>query len=172
MSRIGALSLGLVWLAALAMTGCDGSTASGPPDPGSALHGPAIGDPCESSDGWQPAPLVSDDAPASSETPVGTVPPADYVDSTNLPPGVGYCLTPGPVYPSGYFTSNCHGDADCPDGARCDGGGVAGGLCRRPCTSNSECAPPSTCDRGGLVLYCKCLSCAADWVLENERDGP
>jgi hypothetical protein len=167
MSTIGPLSLGAAWLALLALTGCDRSIATGPPDAvGLPLRGLAIGDPCEPADGWQPAPVVPDGTSSPSETPVGVVPPADYVDRTDLPPGAGFCLT-GVLYPSGYFTTNCSEDADCPGGARCSGAGVAGGQCRIPCTRNSECAPPSTCERGGLVFSCQCLSCIADWVREN-----
>jgi len=173
-SRLGLRTLSALWLVVGVTMGCDSSPASESPDPGSALRGPAIGDPCEASDGWQAAPLVPDDAPASSDTPVGTAPPPGYVDRTDLPPGVGFCLTPGGLYPNGYFTSNCHNDADCPDGARCGGtgGGVVAGLCVRPCTSSSECAPPSTCDRGGLVSFCQCRACADREVERMVGSGP
>lgn len=99
----------------------------------------AIGDACEASDGWTPEPVaVQQRAPGSD--PVANPVPQGYVDYPQLAPGIGYCLRPSLVYPSGYFTMNCASDADCPGKSRC-----GDTVCRAPCTTDADCTSPTTC---------------------------
>jgi hypothetical protein len=153
---------------ALALTGC----VSRPPEPepltrqssgtaaaegagltpaaGSPTARKRIGDPCVSSDGW-----VEQGAAAVETT--DAVPALEPSNGTpdRASTGTGYCLSPGPGYPYGYFTANCDADADCPTESFCEGanpscpkGSDCRGQCRRPCTSDSECAAPMTCSVG------------------------
>jgi hypothetical protein len=114
----------------------------------------AIGGPCQRSDGWQPPDpgigVVTDGAP------VGESPPdAGWLDFNQLPPGIGYCLAPGPVYPQGYFTMNCSVDADCPGAAFCEGASpTTVGQCRRQCFGNADCGPGTSCG-GTPKAFCQ-----------------
>ena len=136
-------------------------------DEGAALAagGPAIGDPCTADDGWQPDPLVIEGDTAPSDQPTAIEPPEGYVDYSDLPPGVRYCIPSGGAYPLGYMTASCETNADCPDQALCMDPHL-NGQCRRPCSSDGECLSPTTCiptfrleDR--TISVCLCPSCVA-----------
>lgn len=96
-----------------------------------------IGSPCNADDGWQPVSRERNDAEMGVPL---TIPSPEERDFGNLPPGIGYCLSPGGLYPHGYFTMNCARDSECPPDAACDTT-----LCRAPCRSNADCAPPTEC---------------------------
>jgi hypothetical protein len=123
----------------------------------------AIGSACGAGDGYQqtgPTPEAAAAAAAASKdgSPTLVPPSPGYRDLPQLPPGIGYCLTPSTLYPNGYFTMNCHADGDCPQGSKCDGM-----LCRKPCTADSECPSPNVCGppRGAVpVRFCLCGDCA------------
>ena len=67
------------------------------PEPSSqdaaAQTGREVGESCTSADGYQPGSTSSACPP--SDAPVACPPPTGYVDFHQLPPGVGYCLSPG-----------------------------------------------------------------------------
>jgi len=88
--------------------------------------------------------------------PVAEDPPdAGWIDFSQLPPGIGYCLAPSDVYPVGYFTMNCSVDADCPDEAFCEGASpTTVGQCRRQCFSASDCTNGTMCG-GGPKAFCQ-----------------
>jgi hypothetical protein len=112
-----------------------------------------IGAACTRADGYQPT--ISSGCPWDASTPTACPVPAGFVDYHQLPPGVGYCLGPGGLYPHGYFTMNCSRDSDCPAGARCDGT-----QCRQPCQADQQCQAPSICRDGpGGTRFCQCPSC-------------
>lgn len=105
-----------------------------------------IGSPCNVEDGWQP--VSHDRNDADSGVPL-TIPSPDERDRTDLPPGIGFCLGRGGLYPLGYFTMNCARDADCPFDTSCDGS-----LCRAPCSSDADCIPPTRCDALSGLRIC------------------
>jgi hypothetical protein len=110
-----------------------------------------IGDPCANGDGWQ-EPEYGSLVPAGGPPVVTSMHGMSVTRRDQLPPGTGFCLSGGEVYPNGYFTMNCQRDADCPGGAQCDGVN----LCRKPCTSDAECQSPSACKSAPdqSVRYC------------------
>jgi hypothetical protein len=113
-----------------------------------------IGSSCTQGDGYQAT--ISSGCPGDASTPTTCPVPAGFVDYPQLPPGVGYCLRPGGLYPHGYFTMNCSRQSDCPSGSRCDGS-----LCRQPCQADQECQAPTTCANGpGETRFCQCLTCS------------
>jgi hypothetical protein len=162
------VSAGLIAMA-LAISSCPATN-----DPPKA--GLRVGDPCTEADGWHPAPISCDSRDAGNPTTCSV--PAGYVDRPQLPPGIGFCLSPGGEYPYGYFTMNCSQNANCPAGSRCDGV-----LCRRPCTADSDCqsdgvkpfacsdatvgtqacAPPVQCAPGNGFRFCRCLACVPNY---------
>jgi hypothetical protein len=118
-----------------------------------------IGSACTPTDGYVPQfpPCAS---PAGGTSP-GTCPPPNPQQNpgySQLPPGIGYCLT-NQAFPHGYFTMNCAAAADCPDGSLCDG------VCWKPCTSDDECSKPTTClapprnPTSRFIRYCTCVDC-------------
>lgn len=102
-----------------------------------------IGSPCTAEDGWQ---AVSHENDAAFGL---VVPSPDERGIGDLPPGIGYCLTPGGLYPYGYFTMTCTRDSDCPSDAVCDMT-----LCRAPCRTDADCNPPTACVLKG-VPFCR-----------------
>ena len=99
-----------------------------------------VGGPCQRTDGWQPPkPDVGITLDGSPVAP--SLPDAAWLDYNQLPPGIGYCIAPGSVYPDGYFTMNCSADAECPIGTFCEGVGQ----CRRQCFGNADCSAGTTC---------------------------
>jgi hypothetical protein len=104
-----------------------------------------VGGPCQRADGWQPPDpgigMTFDGSPVA-ESP----PDAAWLDFNQLPPGIGYCLAPGPVYPNGYFTMNCSVDTECQSPAFCEGASrTTVGQCRRQCFSDADCPAGTTC---------------------------
>jgi len=152
-ARVVMRSAGLLALV-LAVSSCP--STSDPPDAGLR-----VGDPCTEGDGWHPAPIPCDSPDAGR--PATCAVPAGYVDRPQLPPGIGFCLTPGGEYPYGYFTMNCSVDANCPAGSRCDGV-----LCRRPCATDTDCdvhgARPSACNdaSAGTPACAPAVQCAPE----------
>lgn len=148
-------------VAAAPTTSRDATTA---PAEASAIQ-IAVGDPC-TTEGWHPTPYAT--AVPDSNVPTATPVPPGHLESWQLPPGIGYCMSPGGGYPYGYFTMNCVSDSDCPGGARCDGL-----MCRRPCGSDGDCRKPTLCvgpaipsdpnqpyDGGSDPLsFCYCSAC-------------
>jgi hypothetical protein len=109
----------------------------------------AVGDACNSVDGWTPAPLPLS-APIVGGKPVAIAVLPGRTERHQLATGVGFCLPPGGIYPNGYFTMNCTTDSDCLGSARCDGE-----LCREPCSRDSECGSGTRCRGGDASLrYC------------------
>lgn len=141
--RVGlAIGVSLLW----ALAGCSGASERAPSSP------LVIGATCTSADGYQ---VLSSGACAGSDGgPVACDPPDGYVDLPFLPPGIGYCLAPGGLYPHGYFTMNCGADRDCPAGSRCDGT-----QCRAPCTLDSDCETPNVCPIQTGIRFCQCPAC-------------
>src|SRR5262249_31385592 len=142
--------------------GAKGSQASSP------LTAPAakeVGDPCVSTDGWQPASYGS--APPDGSAPMAvSMHGVAYTSRDQLAPGVGFCLPPGGIYPAGYFTMNCKGDRDCPGNAQCD----SAGLCRKPCSSNADCQKPATCSQRHPTLPLRhCVFPAGDERDQNSQ---
>jgi hypothetical protein len=99
-----------------------------------------VGDPCTGSDGWQAREFG---APVAEAGPVAYAVPQDagVLDRALLPPGVGYCIVAGDMYPNGYFSMNCSVDADCPSAAACNGS-----ACVKTCTDDSQCPSPTVCN--------------------------
>lgn len=95
----------------------------------------AIGAACTSADGWQQKAITC----PPLDGPTACPPPANYVERHQLPPRVRYCVE-SPLYPDGYFTSNCSADVDCPVESFCDGQN-----CRASCVTDDECRSPSHC---------------------------
>jgi hypothetical protein len=123
--------------------------------------GLAIGDPCQPGDGWQP-PDPGIGASGDGSTPVAESPSeladAAWLDFPELPPGIGYCLTPGGVYPRGYFTMNCSVDSDCRGVAFCEGASSTTiGQCRRECFGDADCGSGRSCS-GVPKAFCQGLA--------------
>jgi hypothetical protein len=141
---------------------CLSACSSGPSSSTSAARasvtaqdgGLYIGGPCQRTDGWQPPDPGS--AAVLDGSPTAFSPPdAGWVDFNQLPPGIGYCLAPGSVYPQGYYTMNCSVDADCPGNAFCEGASsTTVGQCRRECFTNSDCPAGTTCG-GAPKSFCQ-----------------
>ena len=153
----------LVSVLLVCLAGCQGSSSdtknqatqpSG--ETNGALTTPAIGSPCEASDGWQPEPLIAGD----DEDAVNV--PREHMDAVHLDPGVGYCLIGSAQYPHGYFTMNCRMDDDCPDASMCEDAPHTNGdygLCRAPCENDSECDEPTSCVGSDKLKFCSCPDC-------------
>ena len=127
------VSLGLA-LISCSTAPFDASTATEESDPANMELG--IGAACTETDGWQ---AMSFACPPS-DGPTVCPPPAGHVERHQLPPGVRYCLVDSPLFPGGYFTSNCSIDDDCPTSGFCDGDN-----CRSACVSDDDCRTPSHC---------------------------
>jgi hypothetical protein len=114
--------------------------------------GLAIGDPCVRDDGWRP-PQVGSVSVVGSTKPVvhlaSDLAAIGWKDFHQLASGIGYCLPPGGVYPSGYFTMNCSVDSDCPGSAFCDSG-----HCWRECFHDSDCGSGMSCS-GTPKAFCQ-----------------
>ncbi len=143
----------LLIAAGMVVTGCD------EPAPGASLRistkgqglatAKTVGDPCQPEDGWRatrPSGAMSIGRPTAIS--VVDIP---LKDRHQIDPGIGYCLGPGGIYPHGYFTMNCKGDVDCPEGSRCEGR-----QCRMPCASDQDCVGPTRCVGRGL-RFCQWL---------------
>src|ERR1043166_10339867 len=65
-----------------------------------------IGSACTAEDGWQASGGPCDGGTGPTACPVGP----GYVDETHLPSGIRFCVVNSPIFPGGYFTSNCAAD--------------------------------------------------------------
>lgn len=129
-------------------------TSSRPPQllPGERLGSQLpLGSACSGDDGWQPAAPEPESIGTGGvgSAPVAVPAPRGVRERWQLPPGIGFCLPPGGIYPHGYFTMNCGHDEDCPSPGVCDGT-----LCRLPCRADTECNPPAACVVTG-VPFCQ-----------------
>lgn len=129
-----------------------------------------IGGACTVADGVQPLQVVlAADVEGRGPVSVDMSRVQGRVDLDALPPGAGYCIPPGGVYPNGYYTMNCNKHADCPVNSVCDDV-----QCRKPCASDQDCAKPATCSEpaGKLaVRFCQCLSCEPHDTDTADDDG-
>lgn len=127
----------------LGVVGCSTSEVASVRDNGEL----GIGSACTESDGWQ-----AEAPPCSIGTAPTVCPPSP--DSSQLPPGVRYCMINNPLFPGGYFTSNCSASSECPLGTFCDGS-----LCRMPCASDGDCRNPNKCEAidSAYPAFCQAL---------------
>ena len=137
------LRLGIALFALLvAASGC-GVPSTAPPEgrkqiTQTTVDGKHIGDPCRSTEGWQPRDggvVQQLDPFQHAGDPIRHIPaPPDY---SSAPVGIGYCAPATPMFPDGYWTSACKAASDCPPSATCVGS------CVKSCTSDADCALPN-----------------------------
>ena len=140
MKKIGPFAVTTAFLVAACSSSSVGTGSSAPASSDNSALGIAgqrpIGAPCTRMDGYEPNRGLT---PAPGAMGPTTMVPKG-LDLAHLPPGMGYCIPPGDVYPHGYFTMNCGVDGDCPGAAKC-----MIDICIAPCKVDSECAQPTHC---------------------------